>query len=333
VALQSKTFWRAVTPNTIFVAAENKTKRTELEENVVKTFYLSNAYTTTDVQDTINTIRTLTDITRLVPLQTQSAIVVRGTPDQVALAEKIINDIDHARPEVLVDVAVMQVSRDKIRQLGINPPTSASVTLQNNVTTTPTTSTTTPGGTPTTPTTTPTTSPQITLNKLANLTSNDFVVSIPSASVQFLMSDSDTKIIQNPQVRALNQTKATLKIGDRVPVATGSFQPGIGGVGINPLVNTQFQYIDVGVNIDITPTVHMDRSISLKIVMEVSSVTSHVNIGGIDQPVIGQRRSEAEIRLKEGEVNLMGGMLEDTNLKTLTGWPFISKIPILKYLF
>ncbi len=334
IQLESKTFWRAVTPNTIFVAADTKTKRQELEENVVKTFYLSNAYTTTDVQDTVNTIRTLTDITRLVPFNSASAIIVRGTPDQVALAEKIINDIDHARPEVLIDVAVMQVSRDKIRQLGINPPTSGSVTLQNNVTTT-TTPTTTTGGTTTTPTTTTTqsTNPQITLNKLANLTSNDFQVSIPSASVNFLMSDSNTKIIQNPQVRALNQTKATLKIGDRVPVATGSFQPGIGGVGINPLVNTQFQYIDVGVNIDITPTVHMDHSVSLKIVMEVSSVTSHVNIGGIDQPVIGQRRSEAEIRLKEGEVNLMGGMLEDTNLNSVSGWPFISKVPILKYLF
>ena len=333
IQLESKTFWRAVTPNTIFVAADTKTKRTELEENVVKTFYLSNAYTTTDVQDTINTIRTLTDITRLVPFNSASAIIVRGTPDQVALAEKIINDIDHARPEVLIDVAVMQVSRDKIRQMGINPPSQGSVTLQNNVTTTTTPTTTQNGGTTTTPTTTQSTNPQITLNKLANLTSNDFQVSIPSASVQFLMSDSNTKIIQNPQVRALNQTKATLKIGDRVPVATGSFQPGIGGVGINPLVNTQFQYIDVGVNIDITPTVHMDHSVSLKIVMEVSSVTSHVNIGGIDQPVIGQRRSEAEIRLKEGEVNLMGGMLEDTNLNSVSGWPFISKVPILKYLF
>src|SRR4029079_4443569 len=139
------------------------------------------------------------------------------------------------------------------------------------------------------PTTTPTTSnPQITLNKLANLTSNDFVVSIPSASVAFLMSDSNTKIIQNPQVRALNQTKATLKIGDRVPVATGSFQPGIGGVGIHPLVNTQFQYIDVGVNIDVTPRVHAGREITLKIMLDISSVTSRVNIGGIDQPVIGQ---------------------------------------------
>jgi general secretion pathway protein D len=147
------------------------------------------------------------------------------------------------------------------------------------------------------------------------------------------MSDSNTKIIQNPQIRALDGQKATLKIGDRVPVATGSFQPGIGGVGINPLVNTQFQYLDVGVNIDITPRVHAGREISLKMTLDVSAVTSHVSIGGIDQPVIGQRKIEHEIRLKDGEVNLLGGMLEDTQTKALSGIPGLASIPILKYLF
>ncbi len=332
VALESKTFWRAVTSNTIFVAADTKAKRTELEQNVVKTFYLSNAYTTTDIQDAVNTLRTVAEITRVVPLTAQNAIVVRGTPDQVALAGKIINDIDKARPEVLVEVAVMQVTRNKMRELGIQPPTSGSVQLQGNV---QTSSTNTSGtGTSGTPTTSSTNTPgTVTLNKLANLTSNDFVVTIPSASAQFLFSDSDTKIIQNPEIRALNQQKATLKIGDRVPVATGSFQPGIGGVGINPLVNTQFQYIDVGVNIDITPTVHRDREISLKVAMEVSSVTSHVSIGGIDQPVIGQRRIEHEIRLKEGEVNLIGGIFEHDDIRSLSGWPWLAQVPILKYLF
>ncbi len=148
-----------------------------------------------------------------------------------------------------------------------------------------------------------------------------------------MFSDSNTKIIQNPQIRALDGQKATLKIGDRVPVATGSFQPGIGGVGINPLVNTQFQYLDVGVNIDITPRVHAGREISLKLTMDVSAVTSHVSIGGIDQPVIGQRKIEHEIRLKDGEVNLLGGMLEDSQTKALSGIPGLASIPILKYLF
>jgi len=321
VALESKTFWRPVTSNTIFVAADTKAKRTELEQNVVKMFYLSNLSQTTEMQDVVNALRTVVEITRVLQIASIGAIVVRGTPDQVALAEKLINDIDKARPEVLVDVAVMQVSRDKLRNLGIQPPQSGSVQLQPNATTSTSGSTTT------------TTSTPLTLNKLANLTSNDFVVNIPGATASFLFSDSNTKIIQNPQIRALDGQKATLKIGDRVPVATGSFQPGIGGVGINPLVNTQFQYIDVGVNIDITPKVHAGREVTLKVIMEVSSVTSHVNIGGIDQPVIGQRRIEHEIRLKEGEVNLMGGIMEQTDTKSLSGWPFISQVPILKYLF
>jgi general secretion pathway protein D len=327
VALQSKTFWRAVTPNTIFVAADTKAKRTELEPNVVKTFYLSNLAQTTEMQDVVNSLRTVVEITRVISVPSQNAIVVRGTPDQVALAEKIVNDLDKARPEVIVDIAVMQVSRDRMRNLGIQPPNTGSIALQPNATTQTTTTT---GGTTTTPTTTNT---PLTLNKLANLTSNDFVVTIPGATANFIFTDSDTKIIQNPQIRALDGQKATLKIGDRVPVATGSFQPGIGGVGINPLVNTQFQYIDVGVNIDVTPTVHAARDVTLKITMEVSSVSSHVNIGGIDQPVIGQRRVEHTIRLKEGEVSLMGGMLEEDLLKSVNGWPFLSQVPLLRYLF
>ena len=127
--------------------------------------------------------------------------------------------------------------------------------------------------------------------------------------------------------------KASLKIGDRVPVATGSFQPGIGGVGINPLVNTQFQYLDVGVNIDITPKVHSNGEVTLKVAMDISSVTGHSNIGGISQPIIGQRKIEHEVRLKEGEVNMLGGMLEDSSTKALTGIPGLGQIPILKYLF
>jgi general secretion pathway protein D len=222
----------------------------------------------------------------------------------------------------------MQVSRDKAHTLGINPPTSVSVALQPNINSTTTTSTT---GTTVTPSTG--SSNAISLNSLANLNATDFQVTIPQATATALLSDTNTKIIQNPQIRALDGQKATLKIGDRVPVATGSFQPGIGGVGINPLVNTQFQYLDVGVNIDITPRVHAGREISLKMSLDVSAVTSHVSIGGIDQPVIGQRKIEHEIRLKDGEVNLLGGMLEDTQTRALSGIPGLASIPILKYLF
>jgi general secretion pathway protein D len=132
---------------------------------------------------------------------------------------------------------------------------------------------------------------------------------------------------------------AKLKIGDRVPVATGSFQAGVGvgstaGAGfVNPLVNTQFQYIDVGVNLDITPHVHQNRDISMKVSVEVSAVTGQATIGGITQPIISQRKVEHEIRLKEGEVSILGGLISRVDTKTLNGWPGLARIPVMRYLF
>ncbi len=327
VSFETKTFWRPVTPNTIFVAQDNPAKRKELEQNVIKTFYLSNLSQPTELQDVVNAMRTILEVSRIQQLPSQGAIVVRGTPDQMALAQKLIDDLDKAKPEVLVEVAVMQVSRDKMHNLGISPPTSATVQLQPNITQAAPP----PGGTQTGTQTG--SSNGINLNRLANLDATDFQVTIPSATATALLSDSNTKLIQNPQIRALDGQKATLKIGDRVPVATGSFQPGIGGVGVNPLVNTQFQYLDVGVNIDITPRVHAGREVTLKMSLDISAVTSRVNIGGIDQPVIGQRKIEHEIRLKDGEVNLLGGILEDQQTKSLSGIPGLASIPLLKYLF
>ena len=324
-SLESKTFWRPVTPNTIFVAADNPAKRKELEQSVLKTFYLTNLSQPTELQDVVNAIRAVLDVQRVQQLLSQNALVVRGTPDQIALAQKLVSDLDKARPEVVIDIAVMQVSKDRSRTLGLNPPTSATVQLQNNLNTTTTT---------TTGTTTPTSGTGgINLNSLANLTAENFQVTIPAANLSAVMGASDTKLLQNPQIRALDGQKASLKIGDRVPVATGSFQPGIGGVGINPLVNTQFQYLDVGVNIDITPRVHANGEVTLKMSMDVSAVTGQQNIGGISQPIIGQRKIEHEIRLKDGEANLLGGIMEDQQTKQLTGIPGLAQIPILKYLF
>jgi general secretion pathway protein D len=329
VALESKTFWRPVTPNTIFVAPDNPAKRKEIETNVIKTFYLSNVATPTELQDLVNAMRQILEIPRIQQLPSQNAIVVRGTPDQVALAEKLISDIDKAKPEVIVEVAILQVSRDKVRNLGISPPTSVSVALQPNVTTSSSSSSSSSSST----SNSSNSNGSINLNSLANLNATDFQVTIPQASVQALFSDSSTKLIQNPQIRALDGQKASLKIGDRVPVATGSFQPGIGGVGINPLVNTQFQYLDVGVNIDITPHVHAGGEVTLKMMMDVSAVTGNSNIGGISQPIIGQRKIEHEIRLREGEVNLLGGIFENQDVKSLSGLPGLAQIPLLKYLF
>jgi len=329
-ALESKTFWRPVTPNTIFVAQDNPAKRKELEQSVLKTFYLTNLSAPTELQDVVNAIRAVLDVQRVQQLLSQNAVVVRGTPDQIALAEKLVEDLDKARPEVIIDIDVMQISKDKSRTLGLSPPTSATVTLQSNLNSTTTTTTTTNqslpiGGANGT---------GLTLNTLGNLNATDFQVTIPSANLSAVMGDNDTKLIQSPQVRALDNQKASLKIGERVPVATGSFQPGIGGVGINPLVNTQFQYLDVGVNIDVTPHIHADRDVTLKITMEISSVVGQSSIGGISQPIIGQKKVDlGEIRLRDGETSLIGGIMDDSQTRALSGIPGLAQIPLIRYLF
>jgi len=234
---------------------------------------------------------------------------------------------------VIIDVAVLQVARDHSRTLGIYPG-SPGLTIPATFTPGGAQATTTTGtGTTTTTTTSTTTSTAVPLARLARLSTGDWSMVLPGGTINLLLSDASTKLLQNPQVRASDGAIARLRIGERVPVATGSFQPGIGGVGINPLVNTQFQYLDVGVILEITPRVHGDGEVTMKMRVEISSVTSRVNIGGIDQPIIGQRTVEEEIRLKEGETNVLGGIMQTQRSSTLSGVPGLSQVPLLKYLF
>jgi general secretion pathway protein D len=328
VALQTKTFWEPISSNTILVAADTTSKRKEMEDTVMKTFYLRNVSNAAELQEAATTLKGILDVTRIQLIPKQNAMILRGTTDQMVLAQKLLTDIDKPKPEVVIDIAVLQVSRSRIRTMGVNPPTSANVVLV-------------PGGVGVvgggssgsgSGSNSGSGGNNFTFNNLLKVNGNNFQVSFPGASLSFLMSDSNTKLLQNPEVRALDNEKATLKIGDRVPVATGSFGAG-GGFGGSALVNTQFQYLDVGVNIDITPHVHSDGDVTLKMTLEVSSVSGTQNIGGISQPIIGQRRIEHETRLADGEVNLVGGILEDTEANSLAGYPWLTKIPILKYLF
>ena len=255
-------------------------------------------------------------------MPSQNAIVMRGTPDELLLGQKLINDLDKARAEVVIDVAVLEVSRDKLRNIGIQLPQSASVSFQATPTTT------------TSGSTTPTTGSGLTLNSLAHLNANNFAVTVGQATANLLLSDSDTRVLQNPRIRATDNQKATLKIGSRIPEATGSFSSGVGAATAGGFgVQTQFQYIDVGVNIDITPTVHYDRDVTLKLSIEVSSESGIVNISGVDEPIISQRKIENTIRLKEGEANILGGILQRSDSTSVGGTPGLGEIPLLKYLF
>ena len=332
-ALQSKAFWKPVTSNIIFVVTDQAAKRRDYEEQVVRTFYLSNTLLPQDLTEITTGLRSLLDLKRIQQVNSQNAIVVRDTPDKLAIIEKLLRDLDKAKPEVVIQVAVLQARVDRLRNLGIQPDDSSRLAF------TPrgALGTTTSGGT--TPSTGSTSVP---LKNLQRVSTSDYSLNLPGATARALLTDSTTRVIQNPEIRIVDGQQARLKIGDRVPVATGSFQAGvgIGAVGggaaggiVNPLVNTQFQYIDVGVNVDVTPHIHPNHEISLKVSVEVSSVTGTATIGGISQPIISQRKIEHDIRLQEGEINILGGLVERTDTKTLSGWPGFSRIPFLRYFF
>ena len=332
VSMESKAFWKPVTENIIFVVPDQPQKRRDYEEQVVRTFYLSNTVQAQDLTEVVTGLRQLLDLKRIQQLNAQNAIIVRDTPDKLAIAEKMIRDIDKAKPEVVIQIQVIEARVDRVRNLGISPGQSASISVVPPGTTT----TTTPNSGSSTASNT---TNILTLQNLTHLSGADYSVTLPSFTANALLTDSTTKIIQNPEVRSVDGQPAKLRIGDRVPVATGSFQAGVGvgstgGAGfVNPLVNTQFQYIDVGVNLDITPRVHPNHEVSLKVSVEVSSVTGQATIGGIQQPIISQRKIDHDIRLKEGEASVLAGLITKTNTKSLNGWPGLAKVPLLRYLF
>ena len=337
IGVVSDTFWRPITPNTVFVAQNNRQKRGELDEQAVQTFYLTNVSQQNDFTDIQTALRNMFQTgAKIYGVASENAIIMRGTPDELLLAQKLIDDLDKAKPEVVVDVAVLEVSRNYERTIGIQLPQTASVGFQesnfnqNASNTSSTTSTTTTTSTSTTGTNN---SNGLTLNSLAHLNGTNFAVTIGQAQANLLLTDTNTKILQNPRIRASDGQEASLKIGERIPIATGSYQTGAATAIVSSLVNTQFQYQDVGVNVKIKPTVHYDHDVTLKLTIEVTSESGTTNIGGITEPIITQRTVDQTIRLKEGEANVLGGILQKQTSNNYSGTPGLANLPILKYVF
>jgi general secretion pathway protein D len=329
VGTLSGTFWRPITENTIFVAQNSRAKRTELDEQAIQTFYLSNAWQQNDLNDVQTALRNVLGANlKVYAVQSQNAIVVRGTPDELLLCQKLVNDLDKARAEVVVDIAVLEVSKNWERTLGIEWPSSVGIALNP-----PSTSSTSSTTSTTTGTTSATSTSNLTLYNLAHLKATDFAVTVGAATANLLLTDSNTKILQNPRIRATDAQKATMKIGERIPIATGSYQTGAATAVVSSLVNTQFQYQDVGVNIEMTPTVHYDRDVTLKIKIEVTSQSGSVTISGVTEPILSQRVVDQVIRLREGEATVLGGIQDKQEMVSWNGIPGLSSIPILKYLF
>jgi general secretion pathway protein D len=356
LSVVTKSFWKPLSGNTIFVTLDNPTKRREYAEEVVKVFYLSNATSPTELQELQTAIRTLFNVTHIMAYTAQSAIVVRAEADTMLLVEKTVAELDKPRSEVIVDVMVMEVSSNYTRNLaaglnqgvnvpvvfsprpGITTPGIQSSTSGSGSTGTSTTGTTTTGGTTTGGTTTGgstvTGSTAVPLSALSHLSSADWsVTNLPGGLLEAMLTDSSTRVLQAPQIRAADSTKATLNIGQKVPTASGSFQPGVAGVGVSPLVNTQFTYLDVGVNLEITPHVHDGNEISMHVAVDISQVATEINIGGIDIPEIDQNKIATDVRLHEGEVNLISGIIQKTDSRSITGLPGLANLPVFGHLF
>jgi general secretion pathway protein D len=333
VATMTRSFWKPLSKNAIFVTQENPQKRREYEDNVVRVFYLTNLTTPQELTEISTAIRTVADVKKVFTYNSMSALIARGTPDQIMLAQKLVNDLDKPKAEVVVDILVMEANQSKTRDLAASIASGSKAGISTAIEFTPTHKVTTGTTTPTTDTTTDTTTSQlIALSRIAKLSTNDFAVTLPGAVLQALATSQITKVLQSPQIRAANGQKATLKIGQKVPMATGGVSTSTTVSGYSSLYNS-FQYLDVGVNVDLTPTVHGSDEVTLKVKLEISSVVNYTVIAGISEPVIGQRTVEHEIRLKEGEVSIVGGLMQDQDSKTVSGVPGLSAIPGLRRLF
>ncbi len=216
----SNTFWKPVTHNTIFIAQDTRIKRTALSQQAVQIFYLKNVTQQNDLNDVQTAIRNLLPNAKIYGVASQNAIMMRGTPDELQLAKVIVSGLDQPRPEVLVDITVMEVSRDKLREIGLSPPTALTVSSGSSQT----------------------------LNQIGHTSA--YSISIGNAAAEFLLTDFDTRILQNPRLRAVDGQKATLKLGERLPVATGTYTVATGSTSAS--AETQFQYLDVGVNVEMT---------------------------------------------------------------------------------
>jgi len=337
LSVLTKTFWKPLSENTIFVTEDNPTKRRDHEEMVVKVFYLENITKVQDLQEIATAVRSVTDIRRFFPYNAQNALVVRDTIDKVLLAEKLIRDLDKPLPEVVVDVIVMEANRSRTRDLAAAIMSAGKAGLSIPVTYAPGGKAPPSGQDGSSPgmgtgTSSGGTSVLTPIGRIGKLTENDWAATLPGALLQALMTDRLTRILQRPQVRAADGQKASLRLGDRFPYATGSFQPGVGAIGVSPLVSTQFQFADVGVNVDITPKIHGDSEISLHVEIEISAVRDRIDVGGLSQPVIGQRKIIEDIRVRDGEVTLLGGLSQDQTTRARSGFPGLGDIPLIRWL-
>jgi general secretion pathway protein D len=307
-------FYKVLDQQTIIVIPDNAQTRREYEDLVIRTFYLSNG----DAEQVTNVVRTMIEARNVFPLKALNAITIRDTADKVLIAERIIEANDKARAEVVVQVELLQVDEQKLRDIGLalrsgsGGFTGISAGLA------------TPDGEAIS---------VLPLDGFRDLGSANWFLNVPSVTYNLLKNSSDATLLARPQLRISEGEAATLHIGQQVPIAITTYnqllQPGQGGQVFAP--PTQYQYRDVGIKISIEPRVHHNREITLKLSVEVSNVQE--SGGTSDQPIIGTRTIESTIRLKDGETNFLAGLLRRDESQGDTQIPFLSDLPVIGRLF
>ena len=326
-------FYKVINGRTIMVIPDNAQKRAAYEEQVIRTFFISHADATELVQ-TLNQVIRIPAIAVqpvLAANKTANTITVRGTANVVSIIEKMIEANDNPRSEIIIDVQILEVNRARVKEFGIelsNYFISAGFSPERSGIT---------GGTPGTDDTPATgasvTSTPFNLNTITRgISTSDFYLSVPSAIVHFLESDTQTRQIAKPQLRGAEGQKITLNLGREVPVPSTVFTPvAQGGASFNPL--TSFNYRTVGVIIEMTPRVTFENEIVLDLLVESSSLGPNQTVGGQALPSFNARRVNTRLRLRDGESNLMAGLLDDNERRTMRGIPGLMNIPILRSLF
>jgi general secretion pathway protein D len=338
--------YKVMGEKSIFIFQDTPPKHAQYDDQVIRTFYLSHA-DSTEVQQILSTIIRLPGIAvqpAIAGNKTANTITVRGTTSVVGILEKIIEQNDKPRAEVVVDVEILEVDRNRTKSYGLNlseyavgaifsPETSPSSTTTGTTGTTGSTGTTsTANGTSTSPSAVRSPAP-FNLNTISRgVSTADFYLAVPTAIVRFLETDTNTKIIAKPQLRGAEGTKLTLKLGSSIPVISTSYTPiATGGAGVNPL--SSYQYRDVGVNIDMTPTVTLDGDIRLDITLDDSQQGPDTSVGGVVVPSFVQRTLTTRLRLRDGESNLLAGLLQQKDSKGTTGFPGLIHVPFLSSIF
>ena len=303
----TRNFWRVTTPRTVTIIPDTQTKRREYEEELVRTFYLSNA----DLKETVDILRIVVDARRIAAMTATNAITIKDTPERVTAAGRIITAIDKARPEVVIDVELLEVDRTHLNEFGLQlaSPATAPTGINGQV---------------------DINGEGLTLRDLRTLTqSGVYLTNLPALYYRLLKTDTATRVLANPQLRTSEGISAQARFGERVPVPVTTFAPiASGGVQTQPI--TSFNYENIGVNIDITPRTHHDDAVSLAVKVELSSI-SGTGFGGL--PTFGNRSINTVIRLKDGETNMLAGLIRDEERRSLAGVPGLSDIPVIGRMF